>query len=152
MQSLTPVKGIHLPAGVCLLLRADPERDLVRLTWRMGHPHEKPVGGKKSDLAVTVVHSPTLNEPRVHDRAGVSALCIHLTVVHPCTGKDILVPNALVDAGKAKIAKHDWHEGRGYGFVPFVCSTMGDVSNDAYGVLSLLSKLRAEAQDSVLLY
>ena len=100
---------------------------------------------------MTVVHSPTLNGPRLHAGTGVSALCIDVTVVHPCTGKGILVPNALVDAGKAKITKHAWHEGRGYGFVPFVCSTLGGVSNDAYRVLSLLSKLRAEAQDSVAL-
>ena len=95
-----------------------PNVTKVACTRRTGLPREKPVGGKKSDLAVTVVHSPTLNGPRIHARAGVSALCIDLTVVYPCTGKGILVPNALVDAGKAKITKHAWHGGRGHGFVP----------------------------------
>ena len=58
------------------------------------------------------------------------------------------MPNALVDAGKAKILKHEgWHKTRGFGFVPVVCSTLGGVQNDTYRVLSLLSRLRAEAQD-----
>ena len=29
-------------------------------------------------------------------------------IVHPCTGKGILVPNALAVAGKAKNIKHAW--------------------------------------------
>jgi len=80
----------------------------------------------------------------------VSALCIDVTGVHPCTGKGTLEPNALVDAGKAKIAKHGgWHKTRGYGFAPVVCSTLSGVQNDTYRVLSLISRLRAEAQDNV---
>jgi hypothetical protein len=100
--------------------------------------------------AVTVVHPPTPNGPRIHPHAGVSALCIDVTVVRPCTGKGFLVPNALVDTDKVKTTKHGgWHGARGYGFVPVVCSTLGGVQNDTYRVLSLLSKLRAEAQDNV---
>jgi len=56
----------------------------VASTRKTGLPHEKLVGGKKSDLAVTDYNSPTLNGPRPHARA-VSALCIDVTGVHPCT-------------------------------------------------------------------
>jgi hypothetical protein len=119
----------------------------VASTRKAGLPHEKLVGGRKSDLAVTVYNPPTSN-PRLHARAGVSALCIDVTVTHPCTGKGILEPNKLVDVGKAKNFKHGgWHKTRGFGFVPVVCSTLGGVQNDTYRVLSLLSRLRAEAQD-----
>ena len=70
--------------------------------------------------------------------------------MQPCTGKGTLQPNTLVDAGKAKITKHGgWHGTRGYGLVPIVCSTLGGLQNDTYRVLSLISKLRAEAQVNV---
>jgi hypothetical protein len=122
----------------------------VASTRMTGLPHEKPVGGKKADLAVTVVHSPTLGGPRLHDHDNVSALCLDITVKHPCTGKGVLERNSLAVAGKAKITKHEsWHKLRGYGFAPIVCSTLGGVQNDAWRVLSLLSRLRAEAQDNV---
>ena len=83
-----------------------PNVTRVASTRRMGFPHEKPVGGKKDDLAVIILHSPTPHAPRIHARDGVSALCIDLTIVHPCTGKGILEPNAPADAGKAKVTKH----------------------------------------------
>ena len=123
----------------------------VASTTRTGLPHEKPVGGRKADIAVTVVRAPTKHGCRLHEREGVSALCLDVTVVHPFTSKGNLVPSALVDAGKAKNTKHAWLLARGFGFAPFVCSTLGAVANDAYRVLFLISLLRAEKLDSVAL-
>ena len=129
-----------------------PNTTRVASTKGTGLPQEKPVDGKKADLAVTVVHAPTLHGPRLHEREGVSGLCIDFTVVHPCTGKGILVPNKMVDAGKAKIVKHEgWLHDRDWGFAPFVVSTLGFVANDAYRILFLFALLRAERQDSVAL-
>jgi hypothetical protein len=74
-----------------------------------------------------------------------------LDIVHPCTGKGILVPNALATACKAKIIKHTWLGARGLAFTPFVCTTLGDASNDSYLALHLFSLPRAEAQDKAAL-
>ena len=72
--------------------------------------------------------------------------------MHFCTGKGILVPNALADAGKAKNTKHEgWLKDWGYSFIPSVVSMLGFVSNDAYRILFLLAFLRAEMLDSVAL-
>ena len=49
-----------------------------------------------------------------------------------CTGKGILVPNALAVAGKAKIIKHACPGARGLAFTPLVCTTLGDASNDSF--------------------
>ena len=48
----------------------------VAQTRAAGFPHEKPVRGKKADIAVTTVHAPTLHGPRLHERGGVSALAL----------------------------------------------------------------------------
>jgi len=78
----------------------------VASTRKTGLPHENLVRGKKADLAFTVVRLPTLGGPRIDSHDRVSALCLDVSVVHPCTGKGILEPNKQVDAGKAKITKH----------------------------------------------
>ena len=64
-----------------------PGTTRVASTSRTGLPHEMPVGGKKADIAVTVVQAPTHNCCRLHEREGVSALCLDVTIVHPFTGK-----------------------------------------------------------------
>ena len=121
---------------------------VVSNSRRNGMRHEKPVDGKKPDIGICVVHAPTDAGPRLHAVEGVSQFCIDFVVTHPLTGNGVLHSDAVGDAVKAKIAKHQpWLDLDGCGFLPFACSTLGDVNHDSLRFILLMSWVIAEIED-----
>jgi len=69
-------------------------------------------------------------------------------VTHPLTANGVLHSDAVGDAVKAKIVKHQpWLFEAGCGFLPFACSTLGAVNHDSLRFLLLMSWVIAEIED-----
>jgi hypothetical protein len=125
-----------------------PGSTVSKSTRRQGLPHEKPVGGKKGDLCITVVHAPTAAGARLHSRVAMGGHVLDANVTHPCDGKGILKHDALGASAKAKNTKHaEWLKLRGYEFTPIVCSTLGAVTDDSLRFTLMCAWLRADAQN-----
>jgi hypothetical protein len=125
-----------------------PNGVVVSNSRKNGMPHEKPVDGKKPDIGICVVHAPTDAGPRLHAVEGVSKFCIDFVVTHPFTGKGVLLSDPVGDVAEAKIVKHQpWLFDQGCGFLPFACSTLGDVNHDSLRFLLLMSWVIAEIDD-----